>query len=46
MGKNFDATGAFGPELVTPEELPEGAHGLRIATRSTAARSRTATRAT
>lgn len=33
MGKNFDATGAFGPELVTPEELPEGAHGLRIATR-------------
>ena len=33
MGKNFDATGAFGPELVTPDELPEGAHGLRIATR-------------
>ncbi len=33
MGKNFDATGAFGPELATPEELPEGAHGLRIATR-------------
>jgi acylpyruvate hydrolase len=33
MGKNFDATGAFGPELVTPEELPEGAYGLRIATR-------------
>jgi 2-keto-4-pentenoate hydratase/2-oxohepta-3-ene-1,7-dioic acid hydratase in catechol pathway len=22
MGKNFDATGAFGPELVTPDELP------------------------
>ena len=33
MGKNFDATGAFGPELVTPDELPEGAHDLRIATR-------------
>ncbi|MBL6458367.1 fumarylacetoacetate hydrolase family protein [Belnapia sp. T6] len=33
MGKNFDATGAFGPEIVTPDELPEGAHGLRIATR-------------
>jgi acylpyruvate hydrolase len=33
MGKNFDATGAFGPEMVTPNELPEGAHGLRIATR-------------
>jgi 2-keto-4-pentenoate hydratase/2-oxohepta-3-ene-1,7-dioic acid hydratase in catechol pathway len=33
MGKNFDATGAFGPELVTPDELPEGAHGLRVATR-------------
>jgi acylpyruvate hydrolase len=33
MGKNFDATGAFGPELVTADELPEGAHGLRIATR-------------
>ncbi|WP_043363495.1 fumarylacetoacetate hydrolase family protein [Belnapia sp. F-4-1] len=33
MGKNFDATGAFGPEIVTPDELPEGAHGLRITTR-------------
>jgi len=32
-GKNFDRTGSFGPELVTPEELPEGAHGLRIVTR-------------
>jgi acylpyruvate hydrolase len=30
MGKNFDATGGFGPELVTPDELPEGANGLRI----------------
>ena len=33
MGKNFDRTGAFGPEIVTPDELPPGAHGLRIATR-------------
>jgi len=33
MGKNFDATGAFGPEVVTPEELPEGAQGLRVTTR-------------
>lgn len=32
-GKNFDRTGAFGPEIVTPEELPPGADGLRIATR-------------
>jgi acylpyruvate hydrolase len=30
MGKNFDATGAFGPWLVTPDDLPPGAHGLRI----------------
>src|SRR6202008_4923993 len=30
MGKNFDATGAFGPWLVTPDALPPGAHGLRI----------------
>jgi 2-keto-4-pentenoate hydratase/2-oxohepta-3-ene-1,7-dioic acid hydratase in catechol pathway len=28
IGKNFDATGSLGPELVTPEELPEGAKGL------------------
>ena len=27
-GKNFDQTGAFGPELVTPDELPRGAIGL------------------
>jgi len=32
-GKNFDRTGAFGPELVTPDELPEGARGLRLVTR-------------
>ncbi len=30
VGKNFDATGAFSGVLVTPEELPEGAAGLRI----------------
>lgn len=30
LGKNFDGTGALGPELVTPDELPEGALGLRI----------------
>ena len=32
-GKNFDGTGAFGPELVTPDELPPGAMGLRIKSR-------------
>jgi 2-keto-4-pentenoate hydratase/2-oxohepta-3-ene-1,7-dioic acid hydratase in catechol pathway len=32
-GKNFDGTGAFGPELVTPDELPPGATGLRIQSR-------------
>ena len=30
MGKNFDATGAFGPWLVTPVAVPPGASGLRI----------------
>jgi acylpyruvate hydrolase len=30
IGKNFDATGAFGPWLVTPDALPPGASGLRI----------------
>jgi acylpyruvate hydrolase len=30
MGKNFDATGAFGPWLVTPDAAPPGAYGLRI----------------
>jgi 2-keto-4-pentenoate hydratase/2-oxohepta-3-ene-1,7-dioic acid hydratase in catechol pathway len=29
-GKNFDSTGAFGPWLVTPDELPSGAAGLKI----------------
>jgi len=33
IGKNFDATGGFGPELVTCEELPEGLSGLRLTTR-------------
>ncbi len=32
-GKNFDASGSFGPVLVTPNELPEGGRGLRITTR-------------
>jgi len=30
IGKNFDATGGFGPVLVTADELPPGAEGLRI----------------
>jgi 2-keto-4-pentenoate hydratase/2-oxohepta-3-ene-1,7-dioic acid hydratase in catechol pathway len=29
-GKNFDDTGAIGPWLVTPDELPAGAAGLKI----------------
>lgn len=33
IGKNFDATGGFGPELVTSGELPAGAAGLRIVSR-------------
>lgn len=33
VGKNFDDTGAFGPVLVTADELPPGAHGLKIETR-------------
>lgn len=33
IGKNFDATGAFGPILVTADELPEGAKGLGISSR-------------
>jgi 2-keto-4-pentenoate hydratase/2-oxohepta-3-ene-1,7-dioic acid hydratase in catechol pathway len=31
-GKNFDGTGGFGPEIVTADELPPGAAGLRIST--------------
>lgn len=33
VGKNFDGTGAFGPWLVTADELPPGAAGLRIQSR-------------
>lgn len=33
MGKTFDKSGAMGPDLVTPDELPEGADGLKIQTR-------------
>jgi 2-keto-4-pentenoate hydratase/2-oxohepta-3-ene-1,7-dioic acid hydratase in catechol pathway len=33
IGKNFDQTGAFGPWLVTPDDLPKGASGLRIQSR-------------
>jgi 2-keto-4-pentenoate hydratase/2-oxohepta-3-ene-1,7-dioic acid hydratase in catechol pathway len=31
-GKNFDGTGGFGPEIVTADELPPGASGLRLTT--------------
>ncbi|MGR6808658.1 fumarylacetoacetate hydrolase family protein (plasmid) [Sphaerotilus natans] len=33
IGKNFDATGALGPVLVSADELPEGATSLRIQSR-------------
>ena len=33
VGKNFDGTGAFGPWLVTADELPPGCAGLRLTTR-------------
>jgi 2-keto-4-pentenoate hydratase/2-oxohepta-3-ene-1,7-dioic acid hydratase in catechol pathway len=33
LGKNFDATGPIGPELVTADELPAGAIGLQLTTR-------------
>lgn len=33
IGKNFDASGPFGPVLVTADELPPGAVGLRIQSR-------------
>lgn len=32
-GKNFDATGALGPTVVTADELPSGASGLKIESR-------------
>jgi 2-keto-4-pentenoate hydratase/2-oxohepta-3-ene-1,7-dioic acid hydratase in catechol pathway len=31
-GKNFDGTGGFGPEIVSADELPPGAKGLRLRT--------------
>jgi len=33
IGKNFDGTGAFGPELVTADELPGGARDATLVTR-------------
>ncbi|RZT09293.1 2-keto-4-pentenoate hydratase/2-oxohepta-3-ene-1,7-dioic acid hydratase (catechol pathway) [Duganella sp. CF402] len=33
IGKNFDRTGGFGPQLVTADELAPGAEGLRIQAR-------------
>ncbi len=33
IGKNFDATGSFGPTVVTADELAPGATGLRIQSR-------------
>lgn len=33
QGKNFDSSGALGPEIVTAGELPPGASGLRIQSR-------------
>lgn len=32
-GKNFDSTGPIGPVVVTPDELPPAASGLRLQTR-------------
>ena len=32
LGKNFDATGGFGPEIVTADELPQGGKGLKLTT--------------
>jgi acylpyruvate hydrolase len=33
IGKNFDGTGAFGPYIITADELPPGGRGLHIQTR-------------
>jgi len=33
MGKNFDRTGGLGPEIVTPDEIPQGPNALRIMSR-------------
>ncbi len=32
IGKNFDGTGAFGPDLVSADELPDGGAGLTLTT--------------
>lgn len=32
MGRNFEATGAFGSEFITADELPPGCKGLRFET--------------
>jgi acylpyruvate hydrolase len=33
IGKNFDDTGAFGPDFLTADELPPGGEGLKIQSR-------------
>ncbi|WP_458096118.1 fumarylacetoacetate hydrolase family protein [Roseomonas sp. WA12] len=33
VGKNFDRTGSVGPEIVTPDEIPQGPNALRITSR-------------
>ncbi|RAP65033.1 5-oxopent-3-ene-1,2,5-tricarboxylate decarboxylase [Achromobacter sp. HZ01] len=33
VGKNFDGTGAWGPYIVTADELPPGGKGLKLQTR-------------
>ena len=33
VGKNFDGSGAFGPDFVTSDQVPAGASGLAIETR-------------
>nr|WP_245216032.1 fumarylacetoacetate hydrolase family protein [Pararoseomonas baculiformis] len=33
VGKNFDRTGGIGPEIVTPDEIPQGPNALRITSR-------------
>jgi len=40
VGKNFDHTGAFGPYLVRPDEVPTSASNLKIETRIPQTRSR------
>ncbi|MBY0356323.1 MAG: fumarylacetoacetate hydrolase family protein [Rickettsiales bacterium] len=33
LGKNFDESGALGPDIVTADAVPAGAHGLQVQTR-------------